>query len=793
MAEKMHVRVKLKLSAKSFFAIGTCEVSRILTHNMWSAVCLQEMELSYETRTYHPSGLVTISTRVWDGVQYHWNRQVRMATPQDMEDAAITAEYFARPFGVATLEEMEEPLVVPEGPSEGVTVPLMPEGPGASMDEDDVLEEEVLRDEDDVLEEALLKDEDDVMEEDLTSVAGETEQPSVSGGSSTSSGRSAAEARQLRTFRRRQRRKRKRAHTRRERARQVETETEAEAPKHQKMSSAQELDLELELDASDVSDGEFSVPAVPRRVIFKPEPEDSSSWDGRATITSDDPVPAAPRLAASSMASPLGAGSTDRPLDDSVSAVPRLTTSPMASQLGAGNTDRPYCPLCRFRVADYRLRRHIESFHLPWWIAPDRACWRCRVMEPSVSLLKLRHGSSCAPAAMTEADAGMWVRLCNGLLSLIREDLGCQTNVDLLRLVTDRQLYPSDTSPFNLSLAQRLFFRLWEYRNRQAPLTPLEDFNVQPPSTVACLLNPKVLACLLTQVSTETVQQVGEFATPAEALPRSSRAPWVIDAHIHLDALGVGFRSRLGEVIDSNVRAQFLIANFVFPTKWEMWDSLKADAAVYATFGIHPSLCCNQLALTHHRIELRERLLSPRCVALGEVGLDYRSDMTNGQKQSQRDTLAALLRLRPNQMPVVVHCRGVGALDDCLDVLARRVRPNTVPVQIHCFLGSRGDVDRWLSAFPNCLFSFGHRSMGLTGSAGEDHQKAARSLSLDQILLESDAPYLSGHRPYSRPSSPMADIFETGQWLAHLKGLCPSIVLEAARVNAVRAFALPSY
>ena len=153
MAEKMHVRVKLKLSAKSFFAIGTCEVSRILTHNMWSAVCLQEMELSYETRTYHPSGLVTISTRVWDGVQYHWNRQVRMATPQDLEDAAVTAEYFARPFGVATLEEMEEPLVVPEGPSEGVTVPLMPEGSRAIEDEDDVLE-----DEDDVLEEEVMED-----------------------------------------------------------------------------------------------------------------------------------------------------------------------------------------------------------------------------------------------------------------------------------------------------------------------------------------------------------------------------------------------------------------------------------------------------------------------------------------------------------------------------------------------------------------------------------------------------------------------------------------------------------
>ena len=75
------------------------------------------MELSYETRTYHLSGLVTISTRIWVGTQYHWNRQVLVATPQDLENAAVTAKYYARHFGTARLdgdggtrplEEMEE-------------------------------------------------------------------------------------------------------------------------------------------------------------------------------------------------------------------------------------------------------------------------------------------------------------------------------------------------------------------------------------------------------------------------------------------------------------------------------------------------------------------------------------------------------------------------------------------------------------------------------------------------------------------------------------------------------------
>jgi Tat protein secretion system quality control protein TatD with DNase activity len=116
-------------------------------------------------------------------------------------------------------------------------------------------------------------------------------------------------------------------------------------------------------------------------------------------------------------------------------------------------------------------------------------------------------------------------------------------------------------------------------------------------------------------------------------------------------------------------------------------------------------------------------------------------------------------------------------------------------VQVHCFLGGRGDLGKWLEAFPKCLFSFGHRSLALTGNQQEEHQMAARSLSLDQILLESDAPHLQrlprAVNQYTGPASPRRDLYEVGAWLGRLKGLCPSIVLEAARLNALRAFSIP--
>ena len=724
----------------------------------------------YREEKWYQDGFVYTRTRQWDGARMMIVKTIRTPTAEDLEDAGVPTNLFgaghADPPKAANIEEIVEeepaqddsaeepwlePLASPSLPlvlRRNVTHAVTP----ATLEEPPQQDEEPLEELDlglDLswaeivdLEEAASAQEVPPREAARAStpapsgmasagLVSPSPGPSADGGTPPS--RTEEEKRSLRTLRRRLRRKRQKESRKRK------------ADSQDAFIVVDEVGQPdtLELTADQLADCDSS---------------DSSS-EGESSI-----ITVVPRHASTSL--------------------PTASAAP----------DRPYCPLCRQRIADHRLRRHVEAFHLPWWIAPDRACWQCRVAEASISRLKLRHGSSCAPAAMTEGDAGTWVQLSNGLLRLIRTDLGCETNEDLLHLVLDQHLYPEDSSPFNLSLSQRLFFRLWEQRNGGYPLTPVDEFSVMPPSAVACLLHPKVLACILCRTSTEVIEQASTFAElmRVDAPPRPRRLPWVIDAHIHLDALGADYSRQLGDSIDTNVRAQFVIANYVFPTKWSLWDDVKSGVKAYATFGIHPSLC-NHGMIADHSIELRQRLLSPKCVALGEIGLDYRPGMTENFKTAQKESLAALTRLRPTTMPLVVHCRGVGALDDCLKILARRVRPNTVAVQIHCFLGTRADVARWREVFPNCLFSFSHRSMGLTGSEGEEHQLAARGLSLDHVLLESDAPYLSGRRTYTRPVSPLADIYETGKWLATLKGLCPSIVLEAARVNALRAFALPGY
>ena len=459
------------------------------------------------------------------------------------------------------------------------------------------------------------------------------------------------------------------------------------------------------------------------------------------------------------------------------------------------SSEGSYCPMCRQRVS-VRAKRHAEANHLPWWITPDRACWTCRRRESSLSNLLTRHANSCSQVAMTEEDATTWVHLCNGLLQVIRRDLGCKTNAELLSRVVARRYYPQDRSPFHLSLDQKLLFRLWEQKNGYCT-TALSDMAVKPPSVVACLLHPKVLVCILPHLKEETARAI----LNTEAMPRSEAPPQqlvtyqTVDAHIHLDQWGKDFARHLGKFDDSRVKYTSLIANFAHPKRWSAWDAI-ADEDLVCAFGIHPVVCAREPGIVVRKEgELRRRLASPRCVALGEIGLDYLRCQSDKQRTEQRQSLYALLRLRPDNLPIVIHCRGGGeALQDCLRILRDRV-PATTIVQVHCFLGGRAEVGKWQEAFPQCLFSLSHRSLALVGTEAAEHQLAVRSLSLDRILVESDAPFLGRsaevQRTSAAPASPRLDLYQVGEWIGRQKGLCPSVILQAAGLNAQRAFRIP--
>jgi TatD DNase family protein len=158
---------------------------------------------------------------------------------------------------------------------------------------------------------------------------------------------------------------------------------------------------------------------------------------------------------------------------------------------------------------------------------------------------------------------------------------------------------------------------------------------------------------------------------------------------------------------------------------------------MYATIGVHPhdahsfddAIAARFEALFNEHASL---------VALGEIGLDYHYD--NSPRDVQRKVFVQQLRLaRKLNLPVVIHTRE--AEDDTMAVLEAemsdyaRVGGSGV---MHCFGGTAKMAERALQL--NFMISF---AGNLTFRKAEELREVAKTLPLERLLIETDAPYLS--------------------------------------------------
>ena len=151
---------------------------------------------------------------------------------------------------------------------------------------------------------------------------------------------------------------------------------------------------------------------------------------------------------------------------------------------------------------------------------------------------------------------------------------------------------------------------------------------------------------------------------------------------------------------------------------------------VYAAVGIHPEELPEDPLEDLTRIwELAEH---PRCVAVGEIGLDYYWDSTRKEEQKQLFRRQIELALELDK-PLVVHDRE--AHGDCLEIV--KDYPNAFGV-FHCFSGSAEMAEELLK-----------RGWYLGFDGPVTYKNARKVLEvlaicpLDRILIETDSPYLS--------------------------------------------------
>ncbi|ADT98013.1 TatD family hydrolase [Mycolicibacterium sp. PAM1] len=259
----------------------------------------------------------------------------------------------------------------------------------------------------------------------------------------------------------------------------------------------------------------------------------------------------------------------------------------------------------------------------------------------------------------------------------------------------------------------------------------------------------------------------------------------LVDAHTHLDACGAddadGVRAILDRAGSAGVRAVVTIADDLESARWAV-EAADWDSRVYAAVALHPTRAG---ALTDEARTVLERLAShPRVVAVGETGMDlYWPGRLEGcaEPAEQREAFAWHIDLaKRTGKPLMIHNRDADAA--VLDVLRAEGAPETVI--FHCFSSdatmARACIDEgWLLSLSGTV-SFKN---------ARDLREAAPLIPQRQLLVETDAPFLTPHPYRGAPNEPYCLPY-TVRALADLLGRPAEELAEETSATAVRTYGL---
>jgi TatD DNase family protein len=255
----------------------------------------------------------------------------------------------------------------------------------------------------------------------------------------------------------------------------------------------------------------------------------------------------------------------------------------------------------------------------------------------------------------------------------------------------------------------------------------------------------------------------------------------LVDSHCHLDF--DEFRDRIPEVLAEMAGAGVSHALCISVTLSE-FPRVKALAEahenLFATVGVHPDY---PDAGAVEVDELVTRADHPKILAIGETGLDYYR--LRGDLEWQRDRFRNHIRAaRECRKPLVVHSRS--AAKDTLRIM-REERAGEVGGVMHCFTETL-DVAR-AAVEMGFLISF---SGIVTFKNAGDLRETAKSLPIDRILVETDAPYLAPVPHRGKVNQPAFVRFVVDE-IARVRDVDPAGIARATTANFASLFKPPGF
>jgi TatD DNase family protein len=216
--------------------------------------------------------------------------------------------------------------------------------------------------------------------------------------------------------------------------------------------------------------------------------------------------------------------------------------------------------------------------------------------------------------------------------------------------------------------------------------------------------------------------------------------------------------------------------------------------AVYASVGIHPQEAASATGEALHK--LASLALDPRCIAIGEIGLDY-YHFDNPDVATQQQAFVAQMRLAAGlRKPILIHCRTselataqakekfgeADAWEDLLALIREHWTPTGLGGIMHCFSGTVDQAERSLAAGFHLSFAG-----NLTYPKSQAIREAAVVAPGYRILVETDAPFLAPIPLRGQRNEP-ALMTHTALALAALRGISPEELAALTTANFKNLF-----
>lgn len=250
----------------------------------------------------------------------------------------------------------------------------------------------------------------------------------------------------------------------------------------------------------------------------------------------------------------------------------------------------------------------------------------------------------------------------------------------------------------------------------------------------------------------------------------------LIDSHCHLDYDGLS--NRLPEVLaamDAQGIAGCMTIGVTLEDAPKVLAIARAHPHIYASVGVHPEYADHQEPDVETLCALADH---PKVLAIGETGLDYHwhKDRPAWQRERFRVHIRAARALNK---PLVIHTRE--AAEDTLAILKEEGAENVGGI-LHCFTESvavaQAGIDLGFYISLSGIVSF--------KNAAQVHE-VARSVPLDRLLVETDAPYLAPVPYRGKPNEP-AYVKHVAEALADLRQISLEEVAAATSANFLRLF-----